>query len=403
MQRHLGEASLFLIDDVMYVAGGTDFKWMLVFLGADRFFSQNFLALVAHYSGKNKWVDWYVATSSSVDVETGKFLRAGQREFKDIDDVVLFAYGYQSEKAEARFSNRFGQMDWASVNLSEMFRNGQAKPIYGEVRKKNFIQKEDQTNAYVFRYQDESTGVELVVPVNSGFLLGMHELGLSMFTAAERTIDGKSHPRYPPEVYARVEGEDIGVYGFFGPLTVSGIRLDEETGNRLYADAAEICWRDPEEAIKKLEDIGCHSIVEPDLTVKELEARFQDRSREHKYWPQLNLSLTLKYVGILRWHGYGDDEIEDIYEHTAAACWQQHVEQILTWVDARLPEIESHDITRYGTGRTNHIEKKAHDYLEEFEKLCELTGVPFDPTPLLLVIDAVEMKRAQHEAALRSA
>jgi hypothetical protein len=301
-QAGLGDAYLIPDHDIFYVA-----TKQIVILGGE--LSQLPQDVVEWMQAARLGVDWRFLFAREVDVEKELFLPANSQGWEDIFGRALGAWW--SPDMVRRDLEKYAKAIQNPMSLRETFETGEAFPLYAD-DKSQFGRAEGGAAVYRFEIFDGGSAVTRILALPGSQFRTLVELGFDILAPLRTT---------------RAEGVTLGLRlgdlhttGSFGvwrpPFAHSGLFRDS-FGRDIYDDAAEVSWRTIEEGLAMLRSPYAHDPVSPD---------YCDTFTEVLASTNFYMYGTVRGgIGVLRWNGMSEEDIESIFEEARVYAWKSLV------------------------------------------------------------------------------
>jgi hypothetical protein len=349
MQQEMGDATLLCEGDVLYIYNTS---WLLVVTGAHMYFDERILDLVQRAMEQDEGVDWRVLNAREVDEEQKTFIPARGRKSRELFIPIWNLNLKDGEQIRSFVNDNSHYLYDDGIDLAEEFLGGRGRPVYPSRAEDGKPTREPSSAAsnYLFK------GDGWIISANGPQLRTWVELGFSMNLATDianrMPLVGIVHDEWEPEVF-----------GFMCLDATTGIFKDAE-GRDIYRDAAHVCWKTLDHGAELLTNPVVHDPTKvPSIDVRELlDVQTYDQWR----------SPLRDAIGILRWRGCTEEEIQDLYDgRREEALWELH-EEVLVQADGLLNELHEYEENQehgYYAHRIKYMDGRAKGLCEKIEAL----------------------------------
>lgn len=294
-------AVIVLDSDVAYVVCP---HWCLVSLNPATFFSSDVHGIASLVEEGEGNLDWRILTAQDVQQEAKAFLAERGTAYLPIVPADHSYAHLEPSVARSTVETSSRSITGEGISISDAFGNGDALPIYPEQQGSGNRKAE----RYIFRIEDK------VLALNGAYTRAFSKLGFEMTVPRERYGD---HP--VPPVGLNLPDSQGQVFGVLMAMNYSGIKEDD-WGRKLYIDAVEASWMSEEEAFSFVRDANGYDPrkVLPDWSLDEA---LEEGGHCVGY--------LRRGVSALRWKGYDDADIEDLFQRCKEPAWVRTHEDLM--------------------------------------------------------------------------
>ena len=346
----LGEAAMLLDGDTVYIYAT---NWMFVVTNADYHIPADVMDLLQERED-GYLIDWRILSASVLSSEEKKFIPwKGHRHAP----IELCGWRWSSVSVDAckDRAERSAESVWGEVyDLSALFGRGEADPEYATAvkNKEETFAKVSMAVSYTFRFHDRA------LRLSADYFDALSEMGFQISAPANNIQDNYM---YQPlaGLYMPEEPE---VFGFLVPETETRI-TESADGRSLLVDASHVCWGDEEWALALM------------ATTESYPIEYGDRSASGMVLDGCNETLCLA-VGWMRWSGWDEDEINEIYAAGREAAYHIRLRDLDFVLDQLTHSLkEGHTLTTWQIDKANN---DLESLQMESEMLCEWLGLDVD-------------------------
>jgi len=343
--------------DVVYI---TNSAWTLVLTRPEDHVDPALLEWLREqqktYKGRGKYVDWRALVADAVDVEAGKFLPPKSPYYVDLltEPYGDFYVSRTPEKVRTLVEGHNALLHGDSTNLTAMFRAGEGRPVYAE-KTDNKPWTGRTVETFWFRFNGR------VAAIQASWISALDELGFDVLCLNDS--EGK-----PPEAFGLLHREDADLFGFVKVDRHSGQKADGK-GRNIFGDASRLSWVDADAALTMLGHMDAHPLQGLPETLWE-----HPDVLEGKETP------TTRAVGVLRWRGWSDADINAAYLHGRPTALDQHYRRVMAEASRIRKELAGSTMNSWWL---SSLEGKLKVVCQDVEQLEKLAGkeIPLGDLP----------------------